>query len=512
MNKPNILVFCSDEEQHLDQVLSLLHEEDKARFLARLKTRTWFREHGVSFDNHHGTSIPCTSARGVMWTGHHAPDTQLVDNMEVPYQISLGAYDPTVTGTLSTEYGPPTLGHMLDALGYYAAFHGKVHLAQDAQLDSTDAMWKRYGFHDWTGTLPLPMVKDMEGTDMGHLLDPVIAEKAVNWLHDTAPGLTKPWALVVSFINPHDTMLVDIDGKRSVQKMQTPSYPIAPSPYREWWNPKPPPNFAPNFGVQDTGPRPQAHDLWASICSVMFGNVPFGGQCEVNAGNRKIIAPMWQAMINHYLNCIIDNDEQMWKVLRAWLLEPGLAASRRNTVLLLTSDHGDMMMSHGAVSSWYQDALGDDDGTTASSVWMPLRQKGPFIYRENYRLPLVIASPSTDYVPNPGSRVPVLSNHLDLVPTLLGYAGAGAGGKSIADWYWQTYGAWLKRLAMPIGKSLCGFDLGPVAKTPSAYPQPQWGKRTALLFTYDTINTLDPQAAMQSTRGLNAEQIGRAHV
>ena len=60
MNKPNILVFCSDEEQHLDQVLSLLHEEDKARFLARLKTRTWFREHGVSFDNHHGTDRKST--------------------------------------------------------------------------------------------------------------------------------------------------------------------------------------------------------------------------------------------------------------------------------------------------------------------------------------------------------------------------------------------------------------------------------------------------------------------
>ncbi|MFM7754827.1 MAG: sulfatase-like hydrolase/transferase [Cyanobium sp.] len=493
MSKPNILVLCNDEEQHYDFYLSLLPPDKLDAFKLKLKARKWFLENGVSFDNHHGTSIPCTSSRSVMWTGHHAPDTQLVDNMEFPYQISLGRYDAKETGALSTEYGPPTLGHLFRDLGYYPAYQGKVHLAQDVQLDSAEEMYQRYGFNNWSGTTRGSEVKDFEGPNMGHQLDPTIAEKADYWLRNKAPE--QPWLLLVNFINPHDTMLVNIDGSGQIQVQQSTQFPILPSPYTEWWNPVAPANFTLNM-ANDIHPRPQAHDIFASICSATFGNIPYEGQCQVKIDGKSTTVPMWQAFLNHYLNCIVDNDAQMWTVLNAFLTEPKLAKARENTLLVWTSDHGDMMMSHGGVSSYYQEGRGGDDTQTAHHVWMPLRQKGPFIFRENYKVPMVVASLSRTLVPAPKSRTPVLSNHTDLVPTLLAWGGADQ------DWYRQRYTSYLQRLALPLKTTLCGKDLGPVVKAPAQYTTPQWGGRSALLFTYDCLNSQDPQVAADSADGV----------
>jgi arylsulfatase A-like enzyme len=499
MSKPNILVLCNDEEQHFDLYLSLLPPDKLAAFKAKLRARNWFLANGVSFDNHHGTSIPCTSSRSVMWTGHHAPDTQLVDNVEFSYQISLGKYDPAISGALSSEYGPPTLGHLFNDLGYYPAYQGKVHLAHDVLLDSATNMEERFGFRDWSGTMPGPVVKDFEGPNMGHALDPAIAAKAVKWLRKTGTELSKlakPWLLLVNFINPHDTMLVDIDGFGKIQTPQGKHFPIVRGPYTEWWNPVAPANFTPNM-ANDIKPRPQAHDIWASLCSATFGNIPYEGECKVPlADGSTITVPMWQAFLNHYLNCIIDNDAQMWKVLDAFLSEPGLSGARQNTLLVWTADHGDMMMSHGGVSSYYQDGRGEADPQTAHHVWMPLRQKGPFIFRENYKLPMVVASLSRTLLPTPHTRTQVLSNHTDLVPTLLAWGGAAP------DWYASRYAAYLQRLALPVKTTLCGKDLGPVVKAPAQYTTPQWGGRSALLFTYDCANSQDPQEAADVANGV----------
>ncbi|MEN9864843.1 MAG: hypothetical protein RL748_433, partial [Pseudomonadota bacterium] len=173
-----------------------------------------------------------------------------------------------------------------------------------------------------------------------------------------------------------------------------------------------------------------------------------------------------------------------------------LATAPQNTLLVWTADHGDMMMSHGGVSSYYQEGRGDADPQTAHHVWMPLRQKGPFIFRENYKLPLVVASLSSALIPAPHTRTPVLSNHTDLVPTLLAWGGADK------DWYANHYASYLQRLALPLKTTLCGKDLSPVAKAPTQYITPQWGGRSALLFTYDCLNSQDPQVAADSADGV----------
>ncbi|MFC1582020.1 sulfatase-like hydrolase/transferase [Planctomycetota bacterium] len=67
-----------------------------------------------------------------------------------------------------------------------------------------------------------------------------------------------------------------------------------------------------------------------------------------------------------------------------------------NTVIVYTSDHGDHAGSHGLLS------------------------KGPTMYEEITRIPLIVRAPG---ITVPGSRCERLFSHIDLAPTLFGLAG-----------------------------------------------------------------------------------------
>jgi choline-sulfatase len=81
---------------------------------------------------------------------------------------------------------------------------------------------------------------------------------------------------------------------------------------------------------------------------------------------------------------------------------------RDDTIVVYTSDHGEMLGAHGG-----------------------MHQKWHNAYDETIRVPLLIAGPG---VPA-GSGVDHLSSHVDLLPTLLGLAGldAGALARALSD-------------------------------------------------------------------------------
>ena len=100
-----------------------------------------------------------------------------------------------------------------------------------------------------------------------------------------------------------------------------------------------------------------------------------------------------------------------------------------DTVVIFTSDHGDMCGSHG------------------------LRSKGPFVYEEIMRVPLYIRVPG---VTRPGTTTEALATHVDLAATICGLAGVGS------------------RSRRGIGTAragLQGVDLGPVLADPTASVQ-----------------------------------------
>ena len=359
VRQPNILLITSDEERYaLPQPSGFV-----------LPARERLQGRGVTLDNYYAASAQCSSSRSVIYTGQHMPLTEIYDNDNMPYIRPL---DPALG----------TLGTMLRTAGYYCAYQGKWHLSR-AYRDprdprpSTDAL-EPYGFsefNDWG---------DIDGGAWAGLkLDPVIAGQAVKWLRDRAPmvGRDQPWFLTVNFVNPHDVMSYDYGGRRLVAappnlaEAMVVRPPAAIPLYSAVWDL----DLPASVGDDLSGAAPAVRE-YAQAMETMFGPVPG--------------AEAWRRGLNFYLNCTRDVDRSIDVVLDA------LVASGQvdQTVVIFTSDHGEMAGSHG------------------------LRQKGNLVYDENFHVPFVICHP--DFAG--GSRTDALASAVDLAPTLLDIAGVDA--------------------------------------------------------------------------------------
>ncbi|MCJ7658155.1 MAG: sulfatase-like hydrolase/transferase, partial [Anaerolineales bacterium] len=165
----------------------------------------------------------------------------------------------------------------------------------------------------------------------------------------------------------------------------------------------------------------------------MFGRIPM---------ERR---DMWHNHVNYYINCMIDVDRHIGSVLDA-LEESGQA---ENTIIIFTSDHGEMCGAHH------------------------LRQKGSVAFKETVNVPMVIVDPN-----KPGAgRTDAVGSHLDLVPTILAYAGLSEGERK------QRY-PFLK------GHDLSVVVADPVSEGPRGSSKNP-GK--GALYTYDMIASVDAQ-------------------
>jgi arylsulfatase len=390
------------------------HQPIPAGFV--LPSRERLHARGVTFNNHHATTTVCTPSRSVMFTGRHTPHTRMFDNTNFAWIDDMKA-DPV---------GLPTIGHLLRDQGYYTVLKGKWHLSEFPAGDTRDAM-EPYGFSDyqeWGDAYGAPMD--------GFLKDPKIADEAVDWLTKRAPEVaaSQPWFMTVNFVNPHDVMFFDTDDKEMVQvKGVMPIFgaPDAP-PYNQKW-----PTTLPGSFFDDLEGHPPAVRNYKRLCDAYYGRIPM---------DRR---DMWHNHVNYYLNCHLDVDRHIGVVLDA--LEASGQAD--NTIIIFTSDHGEMGGAHH------------------------LRQKGSVAFRETVNVPLVIVDPR-----HPGGgRTDAVGSHLDLVPTILAYAGLPESELR------QRY------------PSLKGNDLSGVVENPtSAGPRgssEEPGK--GCLLTYDMIATVDAE-------------------
>lgn len=353
---PNILFITTDEERY-----ALPHPPGFV-----LPARERLQERGVTFDRYYVASAQCSSSRSVIYTGRHMPLTGIYDNDNMPFIRPL---DPALG----------TLGSMLRTAGYYCAYQGKWHLSRaykdPADTRSTADALEPYGFsefNDWG---------DLDGGAWAGLkVDPVIAGQTARWMRERAPvvGRDSPWFLAVNFVNPHDVMSYDYGGRRVVAPPPNLAEAMVVRPpadiplYARSWDP----DLPPSLGDDLAGAAPAVRE-YASAMETMFGPVP---------DERA-----WREGINFYLNCTRDVDRSIGVVLDA--LEASGEADR--TVVVFTSDHGEMAGSHG------------------------LRQKGNLIYDENFHVPLVVCHPDV----RGGSRSAELGSAIDLAPTLLDIAG-----------------------------------------------------------------------------------------
>jgi arylsulfatase A-like enzyme len=518
--QPNIVLIITDEERHWSMTETLIPSGLLSTYQNLIPGRMQLRNQGVRFNNYFTPTAPCSPARSVIFTGHHAVDNGVVDNMDFDTQQSLKTQVPTMADVLAEA-------------GYYCAYKGKVHLTKDDVFEGEQGaanMLAMYGFHDWQGPSRLG---DSEGPLSGMLRDDDVATYAKDWLASTGVAKSQaniPFLLAVNFINPHDIMMVDVDGKDGTFQLPQGSltgsaefFPLSPIPqtksYLYWWNPQKPANADGMNGYSTTssGPRPQTLDEWASMLSAVFGNISindtdtttikvYRDNARPGLGTKHITVPLWQVYLNYYLNCIIDNDRAVLKVINA-IKNNNLA---NDTLVILTADHGELALSHMGESRYYEaaatsEAEPSEIALQQPKVVMPLRQKGNFAYQENNCLPFVVArlgnskgSLAKQLLPTINTDVPTLASSVDLLPTLVYWAGKDH------TWYSENFGNTLSKLRML--NHLPGVSLHNVLATPAKYTSAQWSDgeqgRNWVLFTADTIaSSLDADVVYKSVWG-----------
>jgi arylsulfatase A-like enzyme len=346
-NRPNFLILCMDQWDTHMQVPEDVHFPAMQRLEAR----------GVTFDHQYCTVPICTPSRATMWTGMHALHTGLWDNTNFAWITELSDQIPTI-------------GHLLREQGYYTAFKGKWHLSEPPL--SEDAL-ERYGFADyqqWGEMFGAPL--------QGEMLDGVAAFETIDWLEHKTPRLDQPWLLVCSLVNPHDVMFLETD-------------PIAAAPpngiaggiqttvqrlgwFERQWDVPLPGNFADDYTHQPEGVR-----QYKEYVDQNFGRIP---------DERS---DLWLKHRNYLINAMRLVDAEFARVLDAldrldlW----------RNTVVLFTSDHGEMNGAHR------------------------LTQKGSITFDEATIVNLTVCVPGGPQ----GQRTAAVGSHLDLAPTLLEFTG-----------------------------------------------------------------------------------------
>jgi arylsulfatase A-like enzyme len=364
----NILMIVTDQQRHMSP-------EDLPEGY-RLPGQEKLAARGVVFENHQIASCVCTPSRAVIYTGQHIQNNRMFDNTNFPW-----------ANDLSTEI--PTIGDMLRSQGYYTAYKGKWHLTEKFETVNELHMPKRllvdemeeYGFSDYFG------IGDIIGhTEGGYLHDGVIASMTKSWLRGQGQRLgaeKRPWFMAVNLVNPHDVMYynTDLPGEPARQAatalMRLNREPNNDQFSRQWELKLPESRNQPVVGPD----RPAAHEAYATARGALVGRVP-------NEDDR------WRRLNNYYLNCTQAADSHMLGILNE-LDDQGLADE---TIVIFTSDHGEMGGAHG------------------------LSGKGATAYREQQNVPFIVSHPE---YPG-GKRCRAVTSHVDIATTLMSFAGGAS--------------------------------------------------------------------------------------
>ena len=405
--KPNILFITCD--QRMFQSLGTKEFDQPA--IDRLT------EQGVSFSNHYIASAVCTPSRGVIYSGRAPQVTGIQEEMMFGWTPSLSADEVSI-------------GTAMKQLGYSTAYFGKFELDTSIVFPKSGVNYsdklKRYGFDTWQ-----PYGEVTGEMNQGYQMDGIIAAEGISWLRTNAESMREkeePWFLTLSFINPHDIFFADVNPSgEQVQKGLpgiTVPIPTDAQTSKNW-----------DFSLCNTlnepllaSGRPNAHWEFYQGTVDVVGEIPI---------ERK---DMWYTYENFYLNLLRQNDRCIGQVLDA-LDDLNLW---ENTIVIFTSDHGELCGAHGG-----------------------LRNKGPVAYEQNVHVPMIVVHPNV----KGGQTTQALTSHIDILPTLVGLTGAK------------------KKTTDGITKDLPGRDFSTILLNPEeALPN---AIRPGILFNYVGLSTID---------------------
>ena len=352
---PNILLVMAD--QMAPAFLPIYgHAQTRAPFMQGLA------RDGVVFDSAYCASPLCSPSRASFMSGVLPSRSRVYDN--------------------AAEFAAdlPTFAHHLRLRGYRTILSGKMHFCGPDQLHgfeerlTTDIYPADYG---WTPDWDHPNERPSWYHNMSSVaeagvcvrtnqldFDDEVAFAAERAIYDIARSNDRrPFLLVASFTHPHDPFAVPLrywDLYRDAD-LPLPSPPVSSS-------------------ALDPHSRRLRH-----VCAIDAEPVT---ETQVRAARRA------------YLGAISYVDDNLGR-LTAALSASGLA---ENTIVILTSDHGEMLGERGL---WYKMSF----------------------FEGACRVPLVVAAPGR-FAPR---RVGASVSLLDLLPTLVDFSGGDAGALGAID-------------------------------------------------------------------------------
>lgn len=352
----NVVMFITDQDRAIQHF-----PVGWAR--KNLPGMTRLQRHGVTFEKCFTNSCMCSPARATLMTGYFPAQHG------VKYTLEEDMYDPRAYDQVQMPLDLPNLAKVMSAAGYRVVYKGKWHLSKPIKGQP----WRphdveQYGFSRWNP----PDAGANQDVDQagggfpdndGRFMDadgPVAAgeEGALAYLRSVAPG-EQPFFLVVSLVNPHDVLFY-------------------PNTYRK-------------AGYEDPAWLRGDIGLPAST-NEDLSTKPLVQREFLAAFNQASgalgTAEMKREYLNFYGNLMKASDRYLVQVLDT-LEATGLMD---DTVVIRTSDHGEMGTAHGG-----------------------LRQKNFNFYEEALRVPLVFSN--RRLFPR-AQRSGALVSHVDFLPTL----------------------------------------------------------------------------------------------
>ena len=374
---PNVLWICTDQQRH--DTLGCYGNEH-----VRTPNIDALAQGGTLFENAFCQSPVCSPSRGSFMTGRYPRTTRLrMNGQDIP------ADEVPVTKLLR------------DAAGYTCGLSGKLHLSACApkvcptterRIDDGYAdehfHWSHHPDCEWPGNeycqwlrergheykvKEHPISKHVQASMSEELHQTTwCAEKAIEFMEGQKDA--GPWLFSVNIFDPH-------------HRFDPPAEYL--ERYLERLNDVPLPHYLP--GELSDKPAWQAVDHRGAHGG---GGAAFPKMSDTD--HRAVRAAYW-AMCD-----LID--VQVGRMLDAL----DRTGQRENTVVIFTSDHGEMLGDHG------------------------IYLKGPYCYEEGVHVPLIVSMPGTVAA---GVRRRALVELTDLAPTLLQVAGleryAGMQGRSL---------------------------------------------------------------------------------
>lgn len=395
VGKPNILVLTVDEQRY-----PTVYESDELTSFRKnyLTTQEKLRNTGIEFRRHYAASVACAPSRASLYTGHY-PSLHGVSNTD---GAAKNISDPSMFWL--DPNAVPTLGDYFKAAGYRTYWKGKWHVSHaDLIVPGThnsvpsyddngnpdpenEALYLEserladYGFSGWIGPEPHgsnPLNSASSAGGGKRSRDVGFADQAIQLIKDLdAEQNPNPWLMVASLLNPHDIALWGFVGNLTATLQQ--QY---------------------DFSVGDQVPfHLFAKDLFAQTHREDLSDKP---SCQKSYRDtyRKFMQPilLGNPYYRFYYQAHQNVDEQLGRIYEA--LQQSTFFN--NTIVVFTSDHGDLLDAHGG-----------------------LHQKWYTAYEEALHVPLIVTSPLL--AGSQARTTDILTSHVDIVPTLLGLAGLDA--------------------------------------------------------------------------------------